>query len=328
MHFYESFFKGFHSIVMENEELSAVIIPELGSKMASLKSKKTGREFLYQTAWESFKKPSYASNFESYDLSGFDEMFPTILECPYPNYPWKGVMLPDHGEVWSLPWEYSIQMDEINLWTYGVRMPYKLSKTLRFARHNVIRLEYTLENLTCMEMQYIWCAHILKGCTTDTEILFPSCVTRIMTTKAFSDRLGDYGAIHTWPATKDISGNVYELNKVNSRETGKCEKFYAYDRLTEGWCAIHHRDTDEVLGLSFPVLKIPYLGLWISEGGLNGHYHVALEPASGSFDRVDSASQWNRISKIKGKCKCGWYLNITIDRKKKINTITKLGMIE
>ena len=75
MSIYESVYKGLKSIVMESDDLIAVFVPELGSKMASLVSKKTGREFFYQTRWEEFKKPLYADNFESYDLSGFDEMF-------------------------------------------------------------------------------------------------------------------------------------------------------------------------------------------------------------------------------------------------------------
>lgn len=327
MSIYESVYKGLKSIVMESDEVIAVFVPELGSKMASLVSKKTGREFFYQTRWEEFKKPLYADNFESYDLSGFDEMFPTVDECTYPDYPWKGTVLPDHGEVWALPWEYAIGDGWVDFWVYGVRMPYKLSKRIFFAKQDVVRIEYKLDNLSCLDMKYIWCAHMLKACSINTQIILPKCVDKIITTKPFSDRLGDFGTIHTWPVTTDMDGRLYEMNTIKSRETGKCEKFFAYDALTEGWCAIQHKDTNEVLGLSFPVAKIPYLGIWISEGGLDGHYHLALEPASGCFDGVDIATQWNRISQIKAKTTEQWHLNISVAQKDTINSISEQGDI-
>ena len=41
-----------------------------------------------------------------YDASGFDECFPTIGACAYPEAPWQGVIAPDHGELWTLPWAW------------------------------------------------------------------------------------------------------------------------------------------------------------------------------------------------------------------------------
>lgn len=325
---YESRFKEFKSIVMENEMLKAVVIPELGSKMASLVRKKTNREFLYQARWEKFKAPIYSDNYEKYDLSGFDEMFPTVIECPYPRYPWKGIVLPDHGEVWSIPWDYEIKDDCIHMWVYGVRMSYKLEKWLTFSKYNILKIEYRLENLSPMEMKYIWCAHILKVCSVYTKILFPKCVSHIINTETFSDRLGDFGTVHLWPITKGIDGNDIRLDEVRSQDVNKCEKFFAYQKLTEGWCAIYHKDTNEVFGLSYPVEKVPYLGLWISEGGLDGHYHLALEPATGCFDRVDTAEQWDRCSSISRRSVRDWYLNLTIDEKDNIEYIDESGIVK
>ena len=310
----ESTFKGMKSIVMESDELVAMLLPGLGSKMVSLVNKSTGREFLYQTAQDTFKRPSYGDAFVDFDVSGFDEMMPTVLECPYPDGPWKGVVLPDHGEVWTLPWDSAIGKDHVELWTYGVRLPYRFSKRLGFRNQSTLRIEYTLENLSQEDMKYIWCAHMLKACEEGTEILLPTCVKRIMTTQRTSERLGDFGTIHPWPASRSPSGEEVALNRIRSREAGQCDKFHVIDPLTEGWCAIRHPDTGEVLRLSFPAEKIPYLGIWISEGGLNGHYHLALEPASGSLDRVDTADQWNKGSTIPGKSIAEWYLEISISQ--------------
>jgi len=63
-----------------------------------------------------------------YQPAGFDDMFPTINECFYEDYPWKGQKMPDHGELWSLEWKYEIKESCLALWTYGVRCHIYLRK--------------------------------------------------------------------------------------------------------------------------------------------------------------------------------------------------------
>jgi len=54
-----------------------------------------------------FKPVAYGAVFVDQDMSGWDEMFPTINACTYPApSPYAGITLPDHGEVWVLPWEH------------------------------------------------------------------------------------------------------------------------------------------------------------------------------------------------------------------------------
>ena len=67
-------------------------------------------------------------------MSGFDEVFPSIESCYYPVEPWEGVKVPDHGEVWSLPWRYEVHEDSVDLSVHGVRFPYRLQKKIHFVK--------------------------------------------------------------------------------------------------------------------------------------------------------------------------------------------------
>ena len=85
------------------------LLPELGGKIYSIRWQ--GRELLASNPRKPFRRAQYAAPYAEYDASGFDECFPTIGPCQYPIYPWAGTEMPDHGELWSLPWTDQIQDD-------------------------------------------------------------------------------------------------------------------------------------------------------------------------------------------------------------------------
>lgn len=127
----ESIFKGAKSIIMENDFLRVTILP-FGGRVVSLYKKNKGREFLLQQDGPEYTVDRYAGDYVGFNPCGFDDMFPTINECFYEDYPWKGHIIPDHGEVWGLDWQYRIEDDKLIMHTYGVRLPYRLEKSFLF----------------------------------------------------------------------------------------------------------------------------------------------------------------------------------------------------
>src|SRR5689334_13003801 len=95
---------GLSAISLDNEKVRAVFVPELGGKMVSLVRIASGHEFLLQPqdVGRKYGRPRYGDKMEDFDASGFDECFPTILACKDPLDP--NVLLPDHGELWPVPW--------------------------------------------------------------------------------------------------------------------------------------------------------------------------------------------------------------------------------
>src|SRR5262249_31113709 len=144
---------------LENDVLHVVVLPELGAKLASLLDKRTNHEWLLSLGARPVKPVAYGATFTRQDMSGWDEMFPTIDACPYPAPgPYQGQPLPDHGEVWSLPWHGDTASDRLSLSVQGKVIPYTLSRTMTLAENQVI-LSYSLSNPTADELIWLWATH-------------------------------------------------------------------------------------------------------------------------------------------------------------------------
>lgn len=322
---YQSTYKNIKCLAMESEQLLVKIIIESGSKIQSIYDKRLKKEYLYQSQNKEFIRSSYDTNFGMSDTSGFDEVFPSIEECFYPLMPWKGTRIPDHGEVWALPWSHVVQGDSLYLKVNGIRFPYKLEKKIEFLRDNCLRIIYKVINPSCFDFYFSWAPHPLFNSDTDTEIIFPKSVKRVMSTCSMENKLGKFGEIHTWPVT-EVNGEAYDISKVYPKYQGKCEKYYAMGKMNEGWCAIHNTLSGSTVGMSYPVDKVPYLGVW--EGIMNGIYVTALEPCTGALDYLDTAIQWNQVSVVKAGSEYEWYLNLTFDTIENINRIDENGVIK
>lgn len=136
-----STFKGLQAVVMENDFLKATIIPCYGGKLASLYGKEKDYEWLFQKEGE-LKVPPYGADFSEYDSSGFDEVFPSIDQT---YHPYNGDVVPDHGEVWALPWKAMIIKDQLLLEVESPRFPYLLKKEIKLVK-NELQFQYKALN--------------------------------------------------------------------------------------------------------------------------------------------------------------------------------------
>ena len=130
-------YKNERAIIFENDNLKATLLPDWGSKLVSIVYRPQERELLWQNRGKRYKKTAYGDGYDKGELSGFDEMFPTISRCVYESFPWTGTEMPDHGEVWSIPWESEITKNSAHLRVYGIRFPYKLEKRVRLKNTQV-----------------------------------------------------------------------------------------------------------------------------------------------------------------------------------------------
>ncbi len=312
---YRSVFRQEESVVLEDEWLKVTLVPGMGGKIASLIFKPDERELLWQNSGEGFIKSAYDSPFFAGDMSGIDDMFPTIDECFYPDGPWKGTRLPDHGEVWALPWDCHLDHDhnKVTLSVSGVRVPYKLSKTLML-REEKLELRYELKNLSPFSFRFIWALHPLFKVDEFTRILLPESVQQVINVGGSPSRLGAYGSVHSWPITKDSSGEVYDMSRILQPEKGSCDKYYAIGPTPEGWCALRNERSGLEIKLTFPSEQVPYLGMWVNEGAYHEQYNVAPEPCTGAFDSVATATQWGAVSVVPGMGSYEWSLSIEVNQ--------------
>ena len=154
-----------------SENLRAVVLPALGSRMVSLVHVPSGREWLEPGHGPA--DPGYGAPFPEGGLCGWDEMFPSIDPCRYPEDPWRGAEIPDHGEVWSIPWQAELRDGALHLRTHGVRFPYRLEKRLSFDGDGALLIHYRAENLSPFPFRFAWTAHPLFRVNPGTRIELP-----------------------------------------------------------------------------------------------------------------------------------------------------------
>jgi hypothetical protein len=267
-------------------DLAVVVVPELGGKLCSIVWQ--GREIL---ARNPLRPVRYGAPYADFDASGFDECLPSIGPCPYPEAPWNGTEVPDHGEVWSIPWTQGCESGRLRLTAHGVRFPYTFEKTLAVSAAGSIRLDYALTNHAQFPFRYLWSAHPLLALIPGMRIHLPSN-TRVRVDWSKGERLGGLLAEHPWPLTYDRAGQEIDLSLILDRTNGSVDKLYT-NRLTEGWCALHDPTDGCYVAMLFPSERVPYVGLSINLGGWPvdrpAYYNLGLEPCNGFPDRLDVA---------------------------------------
>jgi galactose mutarotase-like enzyme len=310
---YNTTWLGQPAVVLETTALRFVIVPGMGAKIVSLFDKHTGRQWLLPPINRSFEPVAYSASFVDQDMSGWDEMFPTIDACQYPvEGKYKDTMLPDHGEVWALPWHIeSMTNDAIRLFVEGRALRYRLTRTLRVLAESRVRLEFEVINIGIEPLIALWAAHPQFQVDKDTRIRLPASVDRVVNVHASQD-WGEVNRSYPWSEAESQNGQIIRLERIGSADLHKCRKFYLPHDYRVTWAALQQRDNGEWIRLSWDSEHVPYLGIWVDEGTYNAAPTAALEPATGFYDKLDVAWQNNRVMHLPPNEPVHWYLDIEI----------------
>lgn len=311
--------QGFPTVIIENDHVRAEFIPSVGGKMISLKDQDTGYEFLLpsQQPDGGYRQPLYAGTFEDYDTSGFDECFPTVEASAYPSMgeePGHGaVVFPDHGELWSQPWDVRVSEDEIVLSARGVRWNYEFTKRIRL-EGNRLQIGYTLVNRASSAF-FVWSAHPLLEVSVGARIILPVSVKSMLLNSSSDDLFGKNGDILSWPHL-DSADPSMDYSIIPNRSAGVATKCFT-DQLVEGSAALYDPSADESFLFEFDPKHIPYLGIWLCYGGWppsaeEKHFTVALEPCTGRPDSLEKAILRNECQTIVPGAARSWHLDVSL----------------
>jgi hypothetical protein len=91
------------TVILENERIRAVILPELGTKLWQITYKPAGRDLLWHHPRIPPRIVPLHSVYDDVFFGGWDELYPNDMPEPLGGEP-----LPDHGEIWALPWEFEL----------------------------------------------------------------------------------------------------------------------------------------------------------------------------------------------------------------------------
>jgi len=299
---YRHSYKGWASVVIESEAVRAEVVPELGGKIVSLLYKPTGKQWLLDAGSRVLRQPDYGSAFTDWDMSGWDECFPTINACSF-----AGTELPDHGEVWPLPWNCEVKEGTIACAVDTVRLPLRLTRTLSMPSPDTLRLAYRADNLHGeSETPFLWAAHPQFAVDEPTRVLLPESMREMLC--VFGGRELTAGTKYPVDAIRELWPDV----------TGDGRKFYYAGALDadSGWSGLYGRDSRSYLLLRTSPADVPHLGVWIDEGMFNDRSVCALEPGIGYYDSLERAAANGTAGLLApGGCR-EWQLDIVLGDKR------------
>ena len=281
--------QGFTHITLENGVTRVAVLPELGGKIVSLVRVATGREYLISLPGKTdFRKPSFGGIFVDYNNVGFDECIPTIAACTYADGNFAGIQLPDHGDVWSLPWQPEVCGTSLLLSVEGRSFPYIFSKRVSLEGAG-LKIEYELRNKSDAAFPYLWSAHPLLNTEPGAIILLPLDSGTMLIDSSKGDRLGSKGESCAWPVATQKDGTTDDLRVMKPRGDAS-DKLYT-PRLDRGCCGLHYPSTNESILFRFDVTSVAYVGMWICHGGSGPFnpkepYSIALEPCNARPDSL------------------------------------------
>jgi galactose mutarotase-like enzyme len=299
---------GFSAWQLESEQMRVVVVPALGAKIASLVDKVTGEEWLLPPS-RPIRPRSYGDVFVEHDLSGWDEMFPTINACPAPHLPQR--QLPDHGEVWALAWDVNLQDAQssvspaISLSVTGRALDYQLTRRAALAGPT-LRLDYRLENKSSAPMPFLWAAHPLFKGEPDCQVWLPQDVTQVINA-VDHPLLGKPDTLLAWPTTK-ITGESKALDVAGAARLRDYRKMYVPPQRAIGAASL--RRGARALAMTWDSAAAPYLGIWFDEGAYTPITSVALEPATGYYDALDAAYRNQRVAVAPVGQPVTWWLEV------------------
>jgi hypothetical protein len=90
------------------------------------------------------------------------------------------------------------------------------------------------------------------------------------------------------------------------------EKYYVNGKVKEGMAGAYYPSKDVTYKVYFDKEKLPYLGLWVTQGEYGGDYNCALEPTNGFYDSVEAAQRDGDIFILKKEEKLNFSIKMEL----------------
>lgn len=289
---------GFPAVALRSSDVEIVVVPALGAKITNLR-RLPGREWLWRSDQIPLAPPiPGASYVETADSGGWDECFPTVGPCLLPENP--AVLLPDHGELWSAPWETRVyQLTGGTAFTGTVRgtlLPFEFHREIVVDHQDpVVRFHYQLRHLGGRSFPFLWSAHPLFNVQPATTLTMPS--VHSVRVDAAHGRPELRGEEIPWPL--DGTGGSF----VFPEATEFAMKLFG-NIGPSGKAILSDPLKGERLEFVIPQQQVPQIGIWInchgwSPAGKRPYYNLGLEPCIGAPDRLDDAvERWKMAATL------------------------------
>ncbi len=308
-------YKDVKSVVITTDKLQATFLPGEGGKLISLVCLENGKDYLEQRKESTYRHLGPETTYVEASCDSYDDMFPTIDPWEIPDGPLKGAKYLDHGEVSRIPHLFTKYGDAMYTYTRLSNLPVTFEKKITENERGGLRIDFTITNLCDTDIDYIWAAHFMAVAEEGGRVITPfkDGGKAEIVFASDNEKYGSRNDIVTLPYGKDGVTRVDE-NKKFVPGKGDAWKYYFCDPLPEGWIGYRYPSDGRTLKFRFDEKKVPYGGMWLNDGEFHGISNAAMEIATGTFDRPDSARERNQYSVLKASGKETWYFEIDIEK--------------
>lgn len=276
---------GYKVFTLSSERIRLALVPGLGGKVISMVDKAADRDWInHDTGPVHLRGNEVGEAFEHSLCMGIDECIPTVASCRL-----DGKTLPDHGEVWARAWQIMgpVASNEVTLSVDLSDVPLRLSRTIRLHQETVT-LSYELENLSPKTVRYLWCIHPLFPYRTGDRLVIDADQALYARVEYVEGLPGiQQGSDVLWPSPKP----GIELDQFGICDHA-CIKLFLPSRGINRIRVLGQSGSDvqESVEVDYgPKTVLPYLGVWLNQGGWHGQYNYALEPTNALGDSLQDA---------------------------------------
>lgn len=308
----ETRFRNVPAIALENSILSAIVIPQMGGKIASLCYRPRQFEAAAQPSGREYRPAPHFADFSAYDASGLDDAFPCVDKGTF-----QGMLLPDHGIIWSSRMKEEIQGERVILRAPESPLSGLYQKEIRL-EENALILFYTIENPSggatsrpARRLPFLWTFHGLLRYEDETFLLFPPGTRKL--TRVFGKGPGRFAPEECSVPPEGQIPVRQLLSEEELQENRAMAKYFLPGPAPQGTCGCLYPDHHMKLSLHWDEKVLPYLGLWITAGGYRGDRNLAWEPESAFYDAPERAAQNGTLTFLEPGGKIQFLLRIVLE---------------
>jgi hypothetical protein len=269
---------GYPALVLRDQQLRVELLPTLGGKIWQITHQPTGRDLLWQHPRMLPRTVPFRAGYDDVFFGGWDELFPNDMPETL-----AGEAMPDHGELWSIPWHHAVVQHadaaSVHLWVETPISAVRFEKWVTLhAGEARIETRYRIHNASRRDLPFLWKLHVAM------QVNEYSVLDLGATTMYIEDfgppRGGTTGVSYQWPHYTDASGTQHDMRRCLG-EDAQINEFQYATTLHGGWCALTHAQEQLGLALTFDRAVLPSFWVFASYGGWRNLQTLVLEPCTG-----------------------------------------------
>ena len=283
---------GLKAMVLENDVLRAVVLPEAGAKVWQIRYKPLKADLLWNNPRLGPARQALYACYDDTWSGGWDELFPNDEAGEL-----LGRDLPDHGELWTGEWQAEPMEADGRA---GLRLRFEtrvshflVEKTLLLRPASaVLEVRYQLTNRGAEGFPFLFKLHPAFAVSAQHRIDFPPMT--VQREPDFAGTLEGAPLTFAWPDTQ-VGDKVLDLRQVPDECSGAVHFFYGTE-MAAGWCGITNRANRLAAAVRFDPEVFSSCWLFASHGGWRDLNVAVLEPSTGYPYKMQSMLDWGQGS--------------------------------